>query len=99
MKNLRLSLLIPALLFVLVSCKSMVSTNVALEHFRKGQFQLNLEEYDLAVSEFTKSIELNPNFADAYERRGLAYFKMDMQEEAEQDFAKAKELKAKKKKL
>jgi tetratricopeptide (TPR) repeat protein len=30
-------------------------------------------KYDLAIIEFTKAIEINPRYAQAYNNRGLAY--------------------------
>ncbi|WP_420488283.1 tetratricopeptide repeat protein, partial [Gottfriedia acidiceleris] len=46
--------------------------------------------YDLAIADFSKSIELNPHFKLAYSDRGNAYLKKGMNKEATQDFNKAK---------
>ncbi len=44
--------------------------NRGLEYQRKGQ-------YDKAISDYTKAIEINPKYAVAYYNRGLAYKKND----------------------
>ena len=40
---------------------------ITTEVFLKG----NLKDYYGAISDYTKAIELNPNFADAYNNRGF----------------------------
>ena len=42
--------------------------------------------------DFTKAIELNPKFADAYYNRGFAMSKLNNKNAACQDFSKAREL-------
>ena len=51
-----------------------------------------LKKYDLAIDDFNKAIERNPNFALAYNNRGIAYKALGKDAEAEKDFAKAREL-------
>lgn len=41
-----------------------------LEYYKEG-------DYELAISDFTVTIRLDPNFIVAYEMRGLAYFLLD----------------------
>ena len=41
-------------------------------HFEQGNIYLNQEQWDKAIAEYTKSIELNPVFANAYAKRALA---------------------------
>ena len=48
--------------------------------------------YDEAIEEYNKAIELNPNYAIAYARRGQAYFKLEKFDLAIPDLAKALEL-------
>ena len=54
-------------------------------HFAKNQ-------YDLAVDDFTKAIELDPNYLVAYYNRGVAYFDLAQYKPAIIDFTKAMEL-------
>jgi len=46
-------------------------------------------QYDLAISEFTKSIKMNPNDQRGYYFRGLAYFQRQQSTLAISDFTKA----------
>ena len=59
--------------------------------FRANSY-MSLEEYDLALADFNSSIEIDPEFARAYYRRGILYKKMELLEKAAQDFKKAIEL-------
>ena len=51
-----------------------------------------LGNFNKAVSDTTKAIELNPNFANAYYIRGIIYQELGETAKAQADFAKAKEL-------
>jgi len=46
-------------------------------------------EYDLAIADCNKAIELAPNFSDAYNNRGGAYLNLDQYERAIEDFSEA----------
>ena len=50
------------------------------------------QEYEQAIQDYSKSIQLNPNLPNSYYGRGLAYEKLDNMTAAQADFAKAKEL-------
>ena len=47
---------------------SVIHYNRGVDHFEKG-------EYDRAIEDFTKALELNPEYVDAYRKRGVAYIK------------------------
>ena len=49
-------------------------------------------EYDQAIADFAKALELNPNYADAYRVRGLAYAYKKEYDQAVADFSKTLEL-------
>lgn len=59
--------------------------------FRANSY-MELEEFDLALADFNSSIEIDPEFARAYSRRGILYKKMELLEKAEKDLKKAIEL-------
>ena len=54
-------------------------------HFKKG-------ETDLAISDFTKAIEMNPRFANAYYYRGMAYSRKKEYDQSIADYTKAIEI-------
>lgn len=59
--------------------------------FRANSY-MELEEYDLALADFNSAIEIDPEYARAYYRRGILYKKLERLNEAEKDFKKAIEL-------
>ena len=59
--------------------------NQGMKHLDKGQ-------YDKAFSDFTKAIELNPRYAEAYHNRGGAYFFKKEYEKAWDDVHKVQNL-------
>ena len=60
-------------------------TSRGFDHFTKNQ-------YDRAVSDFTKAIELDPNLLVAYYNRGVAYFDLGQYDFSIADFTRAMEL-------
>ncbi len=64
--------------FVLVSTLLVFGNVFAQENAKeavsKGLKYLNRWKYDEAITEFNKAIKLNPNSAEAYYSRGLAYY-------------------------
>src|SRR3989338_1288964 len=61
----------------------------ANEWFDKGyQHSLN-KEHDSAIEAYTKAIQLDPNYADAYNNRGLAYDNKRQYDRAIEDYNKA----------
>jgi Tfp pilus assembly protein PilF len=45
----------------------------AIGHYNRGVDYIQQEKYDLALAEFTKAININPRFAEAYLNRGILY--------------------------
>ena len=41
--------------------------------FQQGNFLMTLRQIDKAIEAYSRAIELNPNYADAYNNRGIAY--------------------------
>lgn len=53
----------------------------------RGLFLQEIEEYELAVADFTTALQLNPRFVAAHTNRGYTLLAMDDPEAAELDFA------------
>lgn len=47
----------------------------ARDWFDRGVIKANIKDYQGAISDFTRAIEINPRYAQAYYRRGLIYAK------------------------
>ena len=65
----------------------------AEEYLRRGVEAGQRGQYSEAIEDFTKAIELKPDYAEAYYLRGLAYHRQGEYEHAIEDFTKAIELK------
>ena len=61
-------------------------------HFNLGNAYNGRQQYDKAVAEYKKAIEINPNYSPAYNSLGYAYRPMGNNTEAEQAFKKYIEL-------
>jgi len=60
-------------------------TNRGIAYVEKGQ-------YDQAISEFNKALEINPKDTEAYYNRGLAYYDKGQYDKAISDYTKALEI-------
>ena len=69
-----------------------VSPTDAKAYYNRGGAYLKKDEYDRAISEFTKAIEMNPWYAEAYKGRGSAYLSEEMYYLAIPEFTKALEV-------
>ena len=67
----------------------------SIEWYESGLRNYNKVDYEAAVRDFSKAIELNPEYATAYNNRGFAYMKLSKYNEAIIDFDKAIELNSK----
>ena len=61
-------------------------------YFNEGVKKYNAKDFEGAKVDFTKAIELDPNFVAAYTNRGFAKHKLKEFEGAKEDFTKAIEL-------
>ncbi|HEV7230156.1 MAG TPA: tetratricopeptide repeat protein [Bacteroidia bacterium] len=64
----------------------------AQAHFDMGNAKADAGDAKGAVLDYDKAIELNPKFAEAYEKRGLEKLKLNLKEQACLDLSKAGEL-------
>jgi tetratricopeptide (TPR) repeat protein len=58
----------------------------AVLYFKRGLLHVESGDAAAAIADFTKSIELKPDFADAYNARGLELFYQKRHEESLSDF-------------
>jgi len=67
---------------------------LTIQKYREPYFNLGyihqeyLKVYDVAIENYTKAIEIEPNYYDAYYNRGLCFEEIDENEKAEADFRK-----------
>lgn len=59
----------------------------------RGNAYYALKDYDKAISDYTKAIELKPDYADAYFNRGLCYYMQAKYMESISDYFKFAEFK------
>ena len=62
------------------------------KYIYRGNCYMELEEYDQALSDFNKALEIEPESASARVRRGILYKSLERLEDAENDFKKILEL-------
>ena len=72
--------------------QAITSVSSAEESYNRGSELLDKGEYDEAIDEFTKAIEIDPNYAEAYNNRGLAYYYTWEYDLAVADYDKAIEI-------
>ena len=64
--------------------------NYAEIYYNRGTvYGKELKQYETAIQDFNKAIELNPNYFEAYTNRGLIYDNLGKYERAIQDYDKA----------
>ena len=61
-------------------------------YYNMGLTKCKMGQFEDAIEDYTKSIELNPNFGMAYYQRGKAYIETDSLQFAKSDFQKALEI-------
>jgi len=63
-----------------------------LDYFEQGEFALQVQKWDRAIEFLTKSIQDNPSFFAAYQRRAVAYSKKGEYDKSIEDLKKATQL-------
>jgi len=61
-------------------------------HLAKGARAMDQHDYALAVKHFSKAIEIEPKFAEAYNQRAIAYYLLEKYEESTADCRKTIDL-------
>lgn len=81
---------------MLFSCATTQQTQLkssdAEVHNNRGFDYCQIGQYDQAISDFSKAIEINPRLAHAYNNRGWAYIKKWQYDQAISDFNKTIEI-------
>jgi tetratricopeptide (TPR) repeat protein len=80
------------LLLVAIAGVSGVSAQTAAEHFQRGKELADQMKFEDAIAEFTKAVEMDASFSDAYYHRGRARYSLNDKENAFKDYNKAIEL-------
>lgn len=60
--------------------------------YESGNCYMNFRDYNTAISFYTKAIESNPKYADAYNNRGQCWFYLNDEERSCADWLKADSL-------
>ena len=61
----------------------------AIGHYNRGVGYIQQEKYDLALAEFTKAINIDPRYAEAYLNRGFLYEQQEKPDLALSDYNQA----------
>jgi tetratricopeptide (TPR) repeat protein len=69
-----------------------VCEDKSVDYDNRGTTYLLKGEYDRAITEFNKAIEINPSLAMAYDNRATAYYMKGEHKKAWDDFHKAQSL-------
>ncbi len=86
-------LLIVFVLLLAAGCATMqTDLNDADAYLKRGLAYAKKGQYDQAISDFTKALEINPRYAYAYNNRGLTYWNKGQYDQAISDFTKALEI-------
>lgn len=60
----------------------------SVTHFNNGESYYDEKEYEDAITEYTAAIELDPYYAEAYNKRGICYFNLEKYKKSIADYTK-----------
>ena len=85
-------LLIVLLLLLAAGCTTVqTELNDALAYYNRGNAYHSKGQYDQAISDFNKALEINPRDVTAYNNRGSAYLEKGLYDKAWEDVHKAED--------
>jgi len=71
-------IILPIVLYFLLSYASaqqkQIESRDAEFYYNRGNAYYDKGQYDQAITDFNKALEINPRYADAYNNRGFAYY-------------------------
>lgn len=82
----------PELVKEKLTIKASAKAQTAKEYYLRGNAKSALENYDGAIADYNKAIDLDINYASAYYERGQLRMDLKMYKQGVEDFAKVKEL-------
>ncbi len=86
-------LLIVLLLLLAAGCATVQTELIdAKAYNNRGTAYARKGQYDQAISDFNKALEINPRDAPAYNNRGIAYYHKGQYDKAWKDVHKAQDL-------
>ncbi len=85
-------IIIPILLSCATTQQKQVESKDANFYFNRGTAYIAKGQYDQAISDFNKALEINPSYAEAYNNRGAVYSRKGQNDEAISDYSKAIEI-------
>ena len=80
-------------LLILILFTSFSFSQTAEEYYNRGHSKADLKDYRGAIADYSKAIELKPDYAEAYNNRGYSRADLEDYRGAIADFSKAIELK------
>ena len=80
------------LIIIIVFVTSLSYCQTAEEYFERGNSKYDLQDYQGAIADYSKAIQLDPNDSDAYYNRGLSKLELNQKDSACLDWSKAGEL-------
>ena len=89
MKKLNIATLLCGLILFFTACGPSDDAKAA---YNRGVAKYDLKDYTGAIEDYNKAIQLNPNYAMAYQGRGTAKYMLDDKNGACTDWSKAGEL-------
>ena len=65
-----------------------IPIKTASDYYNDGIKSINEKKYEKALENFSQAIKMNPNYTDAYSKRGMIYGKIENYDKAIQDYGK-----------